>query len=159
MRFEELYNSYFECIYKFVYRITGNTETAEDVAQEAFLKLYSHTSSGLPVHSPKSWLYRVATNLSYNHIKRKNNYHKIKQGLELQNSVNQSIESEIIEKEEIRMIRAAVARLNKRDQVILQLYQDELSYAEIAEVIGVKKTSVGKILSRAIKKCASYIER
>ena len=159
MRFEELYNTYFKNIYKFVYRLTGNSETAQDVAQETFLKLYVQVNSDLQVHNPKSWLYRVATNLSYNQIKRNKKYDKILQNLGLQNSMSPSIEAEIIAEEEKKMMRTAMAKLHKRDQLILQLYQDELSYEEIADVMEIKKTSVGKLLSRAIQKCAGYIER
>jgi RNA polymerase sigma factor (sigma-70 family) len=55
------------------------------------------------------------------------------------------------EKQElIGRIRKVMAELPPRDQVMLNLYQDRRSYDEIAEIIGVKRSSVGTLLSRAL---------
>jgi len=159
MKFEELYKTYFEVIYKYSFRILGQTDMAEDMTQETFVKLYDHFNSGQNLNNPKAWLYIVASNLCYNQLRRKKTYHQIIENNFIPNKNESNLEEEFIKQEEQTEIRKALKKLPIRDQMLLQLYQDELSYAEIAEVLKIKKTSVGKLLSRAIKKCAQNVNR
>ena len=139
--------------------MNGNSAVAKDITQETFVKLYYHLDSNLRLDNPKAWLYRVAANMSYNHSKRKKIYNRIIQGHETQNNPINNPENEIYDKEDKQLLRIAIEKLPMRDRTILQLYQDDLSYAEIAQVMGIKVSSVGKILSRAIQKCSNLIER
>jgi RNA polymerase sigma-70 factor (ECF subfamily) len=161
--FDQLYNLYYQKIYKFVYRLSGDPFETEDIIQETFIRLDNclKTKPEIVDYIP-AWLYRVASNLCCNQAKRKQKQHEIfnEIGKNRQNHNSHStnnVETRYIQTEKISTVRTIVKQLPTRDQILLMLYQDGLSYAEMAKVIKVKKTSIGKLLSRAIEKCANKI--
>lgn len=158
MEFDETYKEYFRPIYIFVYRLIGDKNNAMDIAQETFVKLHNYMNGPNSLENPKAWLYRVAANISNNHLKRNSTFNRIIKGIQT-NSQYDNVESDLINIERKVLIRKALKRLSSKDRTMLQLYQDGFSYAEIAEIVNIKKTAVGKTLSRAIEKCARYIER
>ncbi|MFC2140787.1 RNA polymerase sigma factor [Acidobacteriota bacterium] len=161
--FNRLYNLYYQKIYRFVYRLSGDPFETEDILQETFIRL-DHCLRTKPdiLDYITAWLYRVASNLWCNQAKRKQKHHEIVNefGNNHQNHNSHSdnnVETRYIQTEKISSVRTIVKQLPTRDQILLMLYQDGLSYAEMAKVIKVKKTSIGKLLSRAIEKCAKKI--
>jgi RNA polymerase sigma-70 factor (ECF subfamily) len=152
MTFEILYTEFYEAIYRFVFRMIGNTESAEDITQETFIKLYKNINPHNTIRNPKAWLYQVAGNLCRDKIKRNNAYRKIIDNIFLKEDTKSNTESNFIESIESDFIRKALKRLSYRDQMLLQLYQDGLSYNDIAEVMDIKRSSVGRMLSRSIEK-------
>jgi RNA polymerase sigma-70 factor (ECF subfamily) len=158
MEFDQAYKEYFRQIYIFAYRIIGDKNYAMDITQETFVKLHTYMNGFSSLENPKAWLYRVAANISNNHLKRYSTFNRIISDIQKDTQYDNT-ESIIINREEKILIRKALKKLSSKDRTILQLYQDGFSYAEIAEIMDIKKTVVGKTLSRAIEKCASYIER
>ncbi len=61
-------------------------------------------------------------------------------------------EGDVIRNEEIFFIRTALSKLNEKERTILLLYQDGLSHSQIAEIINVKRISIGRLLARALEK-------
>lgn len=161
--FDHMYNLYYQKIYKFVYRLSGDPFETEDILQETFIRL-DHCLKNKPeiLDYITAWLYRVASNLWCNLAKRKQKHHKIinEIGKNHQNHNSHSanhVETRYIQAERISSVRTVLKKIPTRDQILLMLYQDGLSYVEMAKVIKVKKTSIGKLLSRAIEKCAKRI--
>ncbi|MCP4167756.1 MAG: sigma-70 family RNA polymerase sigma factor [Chloroflexi bacterium] len=70
--FDTLFLANYDGIYRFIFGIVGERQEAEDLAQEAFLKLYRQRFSPDREHNPRAWLYRVATNLAYNAVRSHN---------------------------------------------------------------------------------------
>lgn len=160
MDFENIYNSHFDTIFKFIYRFLGDRHQAEDLAQETFVRLYEHLNNDNNILNPTSWLYRVAANLCNNQVKRKGILYRILAQNNFQdNHVDDNFEDNFIQSEEVKRVRKALQRLSDRDQILLQLYQDGLSYKEMADVTGIKYASVGKLLARAIANCAHQLEK
>lgn len=159
LNFEQVYESYFNRIYKFVFRLTGQAEDAKDLTQETFMKINNHFSSFSNHENPKAYVYKTAANHCLNHLKRKEKYRKILDEVAQDSSPAASSEEEFIKKEKMIMLRKGLEKLPPREQILLSLYRDGLSYADMARVINVKKTSVGKILSRAIEKLARHIKK
>jgi RNA polymerase sigma factor (sigma-70 family) len=58
----------------------------------------------------------------------------------------------------LQQTRDALGQLSERDQTLVLLYQDRLSYAEMAEILGIKPTSIGKLLQRAIERLAAQLK-
>jgi RNA polymerase sigma-70 factor (ECF subfamily) len=71
--FETLFYRHYDRVYGLLFRLLGNRVEAEDVTQEVFLKLYRQPLqkglSGGREHNVSAWLYRVAMNMGYNHIR------------------------------------------------------------------------------------------
>ncbi len=158
-QFEELYALHHEAILHYLYRLLHRTDIAGDLAQDVFLQLHHQLQSNVRLRNPRAWLYSVATNLGYNHIRREHRLSKlIRAWLPLLDH-RASPEREYAEKERRALARQAVDRLPVRDQILLQLFQDDLSYAEIAAVLNLNPASIGKLLARAIEKCARSVKR
>ncbi len=158
--FEKIYNQHFEKIYRFAYHLIGDQCQAEDITQETFVKFYYYLNKKKDIINPKSWLYQVAANLSKNHLKRKNMFRRILSETSGKITyIDDGLEDNIIQSEKIKLLRNALQKLSSRDQILLQLYKDDLSYKEIAEITKIKQKYVGTYLSRAIIKCAKLFEK
>lgn len=150
--FEALFQRYYQRIHAVLYRLVG--DEADDLAQEVFLKLYYHP----PYRAERevgAWLYRVATNLGYNALRARKRWEGRRGalGAEAQGADWQaeapSPEAWAERQEEQLLVHKALARLKKREALILILRYSDLSYRQIADVLGVAPGSVGTLLARA----------
>ncbi len=157
--FESLYREHFSVVYKFGYRLLGNNEQARDLAQEVFLRLYRGLNSGAVVHDVKSWIYRTAANLSFDWIRRESRFRKISTQSLGPSDPAHDIEKEFDRAKEISAVRTALKQLRPRDRILLTLFQEELSYKEIAQATGLRRSSVGQLISRALKRLACQLEQ
>ncbi len=157
MDFENFYKEQYEMLYRFIFRILRNHEQSKDIAQETFLNLYTYMNNNHLVHHPKAFLYRIAINLCKNNIKRANILRRVKNNIKY-NHQKESIEKEYVTKEKRELVHHAMKRLSQRNQLLLQLYLNDLSYTEMAEITRIKPGSIGKTLSRAINRVAQYLK-
>jgi RNA polymerase sigma-70 factor (ECF subfamily) len=67
---EQLYEEHHQPILRYLKRLVRERETAEDLCHETFLKALRHWGQHDPAASTKSWLYRIATNTAYDHLRR-----------------------------------------------------------------------------------------
>ena len=158
MPFEEIYHLYYIRIFQFIYRISFSEQDSEDIAQEVFLSLHNEIMKNKHPINTKAWLYRCALNKYINIIKKKKN-------IQLTDNINlyekdflNTIETDIIQNEQKKAIATALSKLSPKEQVLVNLYNEEFSYKEISEILEIKPTSVGKTLSRAIEKLTTYIK-
>lgn len=152
MDFSNIYTKYYRTIYNLSFRILGNSELAKDITQETFEKLYNSVVSKKGIDNLKSWLYRVTVNNCTNLIKRSNHLEEIFKNNILKTEIEESTEENLINSEKQNIIRKAINQLPERDKNLIMLYLDDLSYSEMAEILDMKKNSIGKSLSRAIDK-------
>jgi RNA polymerase sigma factor (sigma-70 family) len=130
MEFDQAYKEYFRQIYIFAYRIIGDKNYAMDITQETFVKLHTYMNGFSSLENPKAWLYRVAANISNNHLKRNSIFNRIIRGIQ-KDSQYDNIESELINIEEKMLVRNALKKLSSKDRTILQLYQGILRGNEL----------------------------
>lgn len=146
--FEELFLRYYSQIYRVIYRLVGNREEAEDLAQETFLALYHHPPAPKAGVALIGWLCRVALNRGYNAIR---DARRARQRIErfAQQPMQVDPHAELLRVEERTWVRLALTRLPERQGRLLLLRYAGLSYAEIAETLGVARGSIGTLLMRA----------
>lgn len=148
--FEALFFRHYDRVYGLLFRLLGNRAEAEDVTQEVFLKLYRRPMAGRLGHNVTAWLYRVATNMGYNHIRGRNRRWRRNRALLPDATDDPSDPAEVAAQQEVRAaVRAALSRLPRRQTQLLILRQMGLSYAELAEICQVAPGSVGTLLARA----------
>ncbi len=150
MPFNEMYKQNYNLVYRLANRMVKDEDISKDITQEVFIKLYEAIHDGQHFLKIQSWLYRVTVNSCYNHHRNIR-----KKGKSVENSQLQSeIESEVsfIEQDESQRIRDLMLRLKVKEQLILSLYSDGMSYKEIAEASGIPFNSVGTTLTRALTK-------
>jgi RNA polymerase sigma-70 factor (ECF subfamily) len=157
--FDSFYRENFSRIFKYTYYMTGNHEEAEQLTQETFTKLFDYFSSNTHIKSRKALVYRIASNSCVDYLRRKRKTKEILNQMNDANSSRGDPSQKILKEQRISIIRKALLKLPSRDQKCLLLYQEGFAYSEIAEAMKIKKTSIGKILSRATEKLASQIRK
>lgn len=154
--FEALFYRHYDRVYGLLYRLVGSRAEAEDLLQEAFLKLHRHAlaMSKNPFKKEQNisaWLYRVAMNLGYDALRSRSRRQKRDTLLVPDPQGAPGAEKVVEKREEQATVRAALARLSQRQTQLLLLRQMDFSYAECAAVCQVAPGSVGTLLSRAAR--------
>lgn len=148
--FEALFYRHYDRVYGLLFRLIGSRAEAEDVTQEVFLKLYRQPLRGRQRHNVSAWLYRVATNMGYNHLRGRTRRWQRNTVLVPKESMDPIDPAEKVVRDEIKVaVRIVLARLPERQAQLLLLRQMGLSYAELAIACDIAPGSVGKLLSRA----------
>ncbi len=151
MDFEKIYYKYYSEIYRFAFRLSMSKTDSQDLLQDAFTKLFKMTKNGAKLTNPKSWLYKVVLNQwrnTYNQAKLRRD--KLNQ-MDMYNDNRQTPESDYIKNEKLKLTLDCLSEIQMKDKDILLLYHDGFSYSEIADILEIKETSVGKTLSRALQ--------
>ncbi|MCL5046056.1 MAG: sigma-70 family RNA polymerase sigma factor [Actinobacteria bacterium] len=158
--FEELVARYEKKVYNLAFRLTGNHDDADDVAQEALLRAYTSLSSFRGDSSFSTWLYRIVTNAGLDEIRRRRRRAttslddplSTREG-EVARQVPDASEGpvEIAERIEVReQVQEAINSLADDHRVVLILRDLQgLSYAEIAGILRCPLGTVRSKLSRA----------
>jgi RNA polymerase sigma-70 factor (ECF subfamily) len=147
--FGQLVRHHQQAVYNIAYRLTGNRQEAEDVAQEAFVKTYQALGRFDSQRPFAPWLYRIATNTALNWIKRQRPQTELDEEV-APADVAPSPETQAITTETTERLRAAIANLphNYRAAIELRHFQG-LSYNEMSEALGVSPSDVKSWLFRA----------
>lgn len=158
MAFEELILRYQRQVFSVCYRMLGQREDAEDMAQEIFLTVYEKLDLFDVNRSFGPWLYRITVNscLSRLRKKRKVVFLNFDDGIYTEkNALSRPIESpeSIIERlEQKETIHWALQQLPETYRAVLVLrYQLDLSNQEIADILGISKENVEVRIHRARK--------
>jgi RNA polymerase sigma-70 factor (ECF subfamily) len=152
-RLKSLFHEYYQGLVGLLYRLVGNREESEELAQEAFIRLARHPIIWRPPDEVLAWLRRVSLNLGYNALRsRKRELERLQKNARLSEPLADSTdgpEARVLRSEEIVRVRLALAQLPERHQMCLLLRYGGLSYKEIAQVLNVAPGSVGTLLARA----------
>jgi RNA polymerase sigma-70 factor (ECF subfamily) len=148
--FEAVFHEHWERVCGVAYRLTGDPDEAEDLALEAFWRLYRKPPKD--ERNLGGWLYRVAVRLGFNALRsrqRRRLYEDQAARMALEYSLPRNPAAEHESAEERRLIRQALSQMDCRSVQILVLRSVGMSYAEIAAATGVSPASVGTLLARA----------
>lgn len=142
-------------VYRYLTASFGHPAEAEEIAQEAFLRLYQQLKSGQEIGDLRSWVFRVAHNLAINLQKGRGRLetmdaHAWERLSELREDPAPNPEQRLLRVEKFERLHAAIARLSPQERQCLHLRAEGLRYREIAEILGLSVTTVAKSLYRAI---------
>lgn len=128
-------------------RILGNTADAEDVAQEAMLRVWRHAPRWQPLAQFRTWLTRVVVNLCLDRKRRAAWVDLDAAGEIVDPSPGAGEKSEADERE--RLLAAAIEELPARQRsAIVLTYREGMSNAQVAEVLGTSVSAVETLLVR-----------
>lgn len=154
--FRFLVEKYQGMVHTIAYKIMGNMEDAEDVAQEVFIKSFKSLKSYNFQSRFSTWLYRIAYNQSIDTIKkRKNRKHNLDLEKAYENSAAHVASSESVIDQKLlqSILKKLIDQLPEEERMIVLLYYfDEQPLKEIAEVIGIKENNVKIKLHRVRSK-------
>jgi RNA polymerase sigma-70 factor (ECF subfamily) len=133
----------------------GDTDQAEDLAQEAFVRLLSAAP-----RDPVAWLFTVGANLAADHarVAQGRARHLALIGGELRRGGEDDPEAALLQAEAMARVRRALAGLPERDRTLLLLHHDGVRYRDIARHTGVAPSSVGSLLTRAQRRFVKCYE-
>lgn len=165
--FEEVYNHYFEAILKFLAKKTMSADIAYDLTSETFLKAFNtfHKFKWTGI-SIKVWLYRIATNVLYDHYRRAPREPINVENMEVHEALvtDSKEELELLNQtlygdEELQALSKAMERLNPKYQQVVSLYYfSGLSQAEIGDVLNKNSGAVKAMMHRAIEQLRSEMK-
>ena len=163
--FRLLVDRYKNALFSASYRLIRNKDDAEDLVQEAFIKAYEHLARFDQKRSFFTWLYTICVNLTINKLKKRD--YSLDEGNCLDQNANaepffrqtfaneQTPEGEEkIDREKKRKLLDRLLQkisLKNRTAVILR-YQEELSYQEIAQTLGVSQNVAKVRVHRGLEK-------
>ena len=164
--FEQLVHAHDQAVLRLAIRITGSWSDAQDIYQEAFLKAYTRLESFRFECSFSSWIYRIATNVCLDHL-RKNRKHKRNNSPEgdneggKYNQVNQvpddraanNPEQQLFSRELRAHILFALQQLTPRERMVFELRHFQgLKIGTVGEILNTSEASIKNSLLRATKK-------
>ncbi len=161
---EELFAALESPLLAYALRLTGDRAAAEDVLQEAFMKLHVQFDA---VREPRAWLYRTVHNLALNHQRRAGKIVPLNQPGEDGTPAGEDSadplplpDEQIARWEGIGLVRLSLAALDERSRELVRLkFDEDLSYKEIGARTGLTVGNVGYLLHHALKAIAAELAK
>jgi len=142
-------------IYKVALLYTRSVEDRKDLMQEIILQLWKSFEKFENRSSISTWLYRVAMNTAFHHLKKDKRLQKIdsiEEIITIQDVVNNNQEELVSE------MLMAIQQLNAMDKGIVILYLEDKNHKEIAKIMGITISNVGTRMQRAKLKLKEIIK-
>lgn len=144
----ELFRAHNASLYRFARVVLREPQDAEDMVQTAFVRLMTHLNNGGNRSNLKGWLFAVTANLCRDQLRRRRRWlpwlPEHDQMLTAQPD-HHTGDPETLFLETVRTLRP-------RDRMLLALKAQGLSYRQIAAATGIRETSVGRLLARAMSR-------
>jgi len=156
--FEDLFTAEYRRVVGIANRVLADSHEAEDVAQEVFIDFHRRHSASAD-YAP-AWLHRAAAHTSLNRLRgaRRRQKRELAQAMEEgDRTVDPQKQAEI--EEDRRRLRTALGRLAPRPAAVLVLRASGLSYAEVAQALGVGVGQIGTLLRRAEETLRKEVNR
>jgi RNA polymerase sigma-70 factor, ECF subfamily len=151
LEIDALFREHYLPLRRYLHRLTGDADVAEDAAQEAFVRL---TQDGRQMEHPKAWLFTTGLNLVREGARTSRRRDRILSANPPQTASQWRPDEDAARSAEVRRVREALAVLTPRESQILLMREEGFRHAEIAEAIGVAPGSVGTLLARAARRFA-----
>ena len=160
-RIAELVNRHQSALLRYASRFLNNSDVAQDVVQEAFIKLWKAWSSGLrETEKTESWLYRVTHNLAIDHIRQEGRLRKLHEEHGDMDLHAPTAAMSMSADERQAMVLRSLHRLDDAEREVLVLrLQEGRSYKEISAITNRSEGNVGCLLHHAVKKLAKIMQK
>lgn len=157
--YDALYSDFLPILLKVALNVVHDMETAEEICQEAFIRLFERKIPFSKEEEVRFWLIRVVKNLSLNVFrKRKNEAAAVEKLQQIHRSAAPSAEELFSAEEEKRRFREAVDSLpDKWKEVLILKEFGEMNYKEIAKTLRISESNVKVRVFRAKEKLAEIL--
>ena len=164
--FEKLVTAYEKNVYNLALRMVGDPEDAADMTQETFIKAYRALSSFRGDSKFSSWLYRIASNVCLDFLRSRSRHPQVslstvdeddRATFELPD-MRQNPEEQLMKKLGMEAVRRGLEQLPEQQRQILVLRElGGLSYAELAQTLGLEEGTVKSRIFRARKRLCALL--
>ena len=150
-KFEQLYDMYYDCVYRYIFVSVKNKWNAEDIIATVFTKIYENKDKITEVNESKNWVFRIAHNTIIDF------YRKNSKVIPIESFLDRGDEDfgyeDIVIKDEFNGVKVIIDQLPEDTKEMLYLrFYGGLKFREIAETVNVPENTVKSIISRTIKK-------
>lgn len=141
-------------IYRYLLRLIGEPESAADLLQDTFTRAFAALAHQAPPENVSAWLYRIASNLAYNTLRRRRRLRWLPL---LGTERAPAFEDEVVQ---VQSVRACLAQLKASDAeaILLHMYAG-LTSSEIGVLTGERATTIRMRLSRAYARFEQLYEK
>ena len=159
--FDQLMIRYKDRLYNFIYGIVNDVDLAEDLAQDTYLKVFTHKNSYKELYKFSTWMYTIAKNLAFTELRKKkrrktssfSDITKNEWEINVPDTKSNTIDEEIMSSEKRNIIQNALAQISLDFRIIIILRDiQELSYEDISKIIEVPIGTVKSRINRGREK-------
>lgn len=159
--FTQVFHHYNQRIYPFVLKMVKSEFLAEEIVQEVFTKLWIRRHSLAEVHSPQSYIFKMATNRTLDQMKKISNETRLIKEITraMENIRYSEVEQWLDGKETEHLVHEAINALPPQRQLVYKLSRnDGKSYKEIAEQLNISVKTVQAHLVEATRSIKEYLQ-
>ncbi|WP_455593425.1 RNA polymerase sigma factor [Bacteroides sp.] len=150
--FKKEYLPFHRKLYHVAFKLLENEADAEDLVQEAYLKLWDKRDGLTVISNPEAFSVTLVKNMCFD-ILRSGKYSQNRQTVELNTAWECSQADNLEVKDEVKQIRSLIARLPEQQKQVVTLRDvKECSYEEIEHITGLNSVNIRVLLSRARKR-------
>ncbi len=154
--FKEIFQANSKKIYRLCYGYTNDEDSANDLLQETFLKVWQNLDKFRNQSMVSTWIYRIAVNTCLTYLKSEKRQAKD----ELTPNIIENQTEEISAKQEqIKTLYKCIAQLEETDRLIITMVMDEVPYPEIAEISGISEGNLRVKIHRIKHKLTELYNR
>jgi RNA polymerase sigma-70 factor (family 1) len=158
--FEAIYRHFSKRLFPFVLKLVKVPELAEELVQDIFVNIWINRQAFVEVDHPTSYLFSIASRQSLKYLKKVASDERILKSITnyLNDSTNET-EEQIIFRESVAFINAAVAQLPEQRRIIWELSRNEgLTHEQIADKLQISKNTVKNQMVQATKYIRSFLD-
>lgn len=157
--FEQIFNDHSEVIRNFIYYKCKDMQQAEDIVQDAFVKLW-HNCSKVLFGKARSFVMKVAQNAFFNEVAHDKVVLKYNKAFGGMSAFAESADFFMEEKEFMEKLQRSIASLSEKERVVFLLSRkDKKTYREIAEITGITQKAVERRMHMALLKLREKLGR
>lgn len=157
--FNELYNAYSKPMYLKVLRMVKNKDTADELVQELFIKLWDNRNKIDTEKSFQSFMYTIAQNLVYNYFRKVASDHNMIESLLLRGvDYDPGAEELLLNKEAAALLQQAIDQLSPQRRQAFNLCKIEgRSYEEASQIMGVSVATINSHITQSLQSIKIYV--
>ncbi len=165
--FLRIFESYHQSVFNYIYRIIGDRESAEDVVQDVFIKIYRNLSNYQDERKLSAWVFRIAHNTMNDYFRRKHVYQNVFRELDDMSIIESQTSNDHYSPEQYLLTMEMQDNFEKiimnlpykLKEVFLLRHEAELSFKEISKLLN---CPVNRLLGRmhlAVKTIRTEMQR
>ena len=157
--FNELVRHHSPALFNFILRMVRNNEDAQDILQDTFVKVWEKSHQFKGASTVKTWIYKIALNLSYSLLKRRNrwSYTVIEEVRTIVSGSNPVKDAENIFHSELLAESMEVLTPRQKSVLMARVYED-LPFAQISDAIGCSVNAAKVHFHEGKKRIEAYIK-
>lgn len=155
--FEELYKTYYNSVFRYIFVAVKNTWIAEDIIAEVFMKIYKHKEEIISVEASNRWIFRIAHNTLIDFY-RKNSRVELVEEI-IGESIDEFGYEYVLIKDEFEKVKVLLEDFSEETQkMVFMRFCSGLKFREIAEAFSMPENTVKCRVGRTIKKIREKYE-